>query len=343
MALAVDLPQAGEPPAFLSAHSNVLDAALRRLAPPPRSRAGAMCATHMGWRGATGGNGCGKLLRANLVLWAAEAAGGRPDDALDLAVAVEWVHNFTLVHDDIQDGDRTRRGRPALWTVVGQPQAINAGDAMHAHAQRLLTRPGPRPARRLRAAAALSRAVTEVIEGQCLDLALEGRPPGGTAVALRVARAKTGALFGGAMEAGALLGGAGTATAAALRRAGRDLGAAFQVRDDWLGTWGDPALTGKSQTADLDRRKQTYCVAAAWDAASPAQRRELRGLMARPGPEGTPRLRGLLDELGAGHRTAVAARALGEGALQAVEGVQLAPWRRAELADLAAYATARNR
>ncbi|HET9051971.1 MAG TPA: polyprenyl synthetase family protein [Candidatus Dormibacteraeota bacterium] len=319
---------------------------LRRSAPRAGSRVGAMAAYHMGWADAEGRPceaGSGKMLRASLALWAAGAAGGDARDALPAAVAVEWIHNFTLVHDDIQDGDRERRHRATLWTVVGQAQAINAGDALHSVAHGLLTRPGPRPARRLRAAHALDRAVIEVIDGQCLDIALEGRPPARPAVSLRLARTKTGALFGGALEAGALLGGARAADAARLRRAGRDVGAAFQVRDDWLGTWGDPSVTGKSSNADLDRRKQTYGLAVAWSRVSPAGRREMRRLIREPGPAGTPRLREILDAAGAGPRTAAAAADLAEAAVRGLDGVRLEAAHRAELERLAAYAARRDR
>ena len=180
MALALELQDRNEPPTFLRRHATLVRDELRRSAPPATSRIGAMAAYHMGWADEDGrpcDAGSGKMLRASLALWAATAAGGAAHDALHAAVAVEWIHNFTLVHDDIQDGDRERRHRATLWTVVGEAQAINAGDALHGIAHGLLTRPGPHPARRLRAAQALHRAVLDVIEGQCLDLALEGRPP----------------------------------------------------------------------------------------------------------------------------------------------------------------------
>jgi geranylgeranyl diphosphate synthase type I len=346
MALATQVEELDDPPLFLRRHAVLVRDALRNSAPPRTTRAGAMAAYHMGWADASGAPcdaDSGKLLRAALTLWGASAAGGAPADALHAAIAVEWIHNFTLVHDDIQDGDHERRHRATLWTLVGQPQAINAGDALHSLALTLLTRPGPHPARRLRAAHAVSRAVSAVIDGQCLDLDLEGRPAAGTGVALRLARAKTGALIGGSLQAGAILGGGAAGFSERLRRVGRELGAAFQVRDDWLGTWGDPAVTGKSSHADLERRKSTFAIAAAWTAASPGQRRELRELMASPGSAGTPRLRRLLDELDAGPRTADGACRLAEAALRHLEHVALDTRHRDELEQLAAYVAHRRR
>src|SRR5262249_6067784 len=155
-------------------------------------------------------------------------AGGAADLALPMASAAEWAHNCTLVHDDIQDGDRERRRREAVWSVWGVSSGLNAGDALHALAFEVLLRPGPASGRPLRAARALAAAVREVIEGQCMDLALEGRLGANPGAYLRMARAKTGALLGACLEGGALIGGASAAVGIRLRRAGQLLGLAFQ-------------------------------------------------------------------------------------------------------------------
>ena len=171
-----------------------LDDALRSSAPHHKTRLGAMSSYHLGWtdeHGQPRNDGGGKHLRGCLALWAADQAGGRISDAAAVAAAVEWIHNFTLVHDDIQDGDHERRHRPTVWVVWGSAQAINAGDGMHAAAHRAVLAGRGRPSVRLRAAAALNRGVLAVIEGQCLDLDLEGRIDTPTATYLRLARAKT--------------------------------------------------------------------------------------------------------------------------------------------------------
>lgn len=278
-------PPAGQIPVPLQRQLPPLAAALRSTALSPTTRVGAMSSYHLGWThedGSACGGGGGKFLRGCLALWAAERCGGRPDDALPVAAAVEWVHNFTLVHDDIQDGDRERRHRPTVWAVWGSAQAINAGDGMHAMAYRTLFAGRARPAARLRAATAVNDAILAVIEGQCLDLALEGQVDTTVATYLRLARAKTGALIGAAMEAGALMGGADTRRARLLRRAGLELGVAFQIRDDWLGTWGDSAVTGKGCGGDLERRKLTYPVVLGQSRMSGSKRREFRRLYSRP-------------------------------------------------------------
>lgn len=281
--------------------------ALRRSALPATTRIGLMSSYHVGWTDQTGRRteaSSGKFVRGCLALWAAECCGADPRAALPVATAVEWIHNFTLVHDDIQDGDRERRHRPTVWAVWGEAQAINAGDGMHALAYQALLEGNSRPRLRLRAAASLNRAILAVIEGQCLDLALEGRTDTTVATYTRLARAKTGALIGAALEAGALMVGAPGRRAMLLRRAGIELGMAFQVRDDWLGTWGDSALTGKAR-GDLGRRKLTYPVIIGHAHLRGAARREFRRLYAQPqGDE--QRILELLDEAGTSARVSEA-------------------------------------
>lgn len=275
--------------------------ALRRTALPTTSRVGVMAAYHLGWvdsEGQARSDAGGKFLRGTLALWAADACDGDAADALGVATAVEWLHNFTLVHDDIQDGDRERRHRPTVWAVWGEAQAINAGDAMHAVAYRAILGGTGRPRALLRAAAAVNDAVLEVIEGQCQDLDLEGRIDASVPTYLRMARAKTGALIGGALAAGALAAGASTRRAGLLRRAGSELGLAFQVRDDWLGAWGDSTLTGKACGNDLARRKITYPVVVSRERLRGAARSELRRLYARPDSD-EQRILDLLDDAGA--------------------------------------------
>lgn len=279
---------AGSLPETLSRRLPALLQAMRLQRLPETSRLGRMTAYHLGWCDAQGrpdGAPTGKLLRGSLCLWAAESCGLDAATALPLATAVEWIHNFTLVHDDIQDGDRQRRHRATVWAVWGAEQAINAGDGLHALAYEVILSGRGRPHRRLRAARALNRGVLTVIEGQCLDLALEGRIDSSAATYLRLAAAKTGALIGAALEAAALLAGISAAAAGRLRRAGIELGVVFQIRDDWLGTWGDSRLTGKAAGADLARRKVTYPVVVAHERLRGAARAELRRCYANPGPD----------------------------------------------------------
>jgi geranylgeranyl diphosphate synthase type I len=213
----------------------------------------------------------GKGLRQALAVLGAEAAGAPRDAGVTAAVAVELVHTFSLLHDDVMDGDRTRRGRPTAWKAYGTGPAVLAGDALFALAvETLAATPGtdiPSAVRHL------STALNDLVRGQADDLLFETRPwTGPRAVRPDEYRAmaehKTGALLGCAAALGAVLAGAPRTTVAALDRAGRHLGVAFQVVDDLLGIWGDPAVTGKPVHADLLRGKKTFPVLAALGTAA---------------------------------------------------------------------------
>ncbi|GDY79119.1 hypothetical protein SAV31267_086040 [Streptomyces avermitilis] len=181
------------------------------------------------------------------------------------------MHTFSLLHDDIMDGDAMRRGRPALWKAYGTGPAVLAGDALFALAvQTLTTASAPGAAHRL------SAALGDLVRGQADDLLFAHRPwtgPEAVSVAEYEAMAehKTGSLLGCALALGAHLAGAPEETAAVLDRTGRHLGVAFQIVDDLLGIWGDPAVTGKPVHGDLRQGKKTFPVLAAL-ATPPAPR-----------------------------------------------------------------------
>lgn len=220
-----------------------------------------IAAYHFGWEQADGspaGGGSGKAIRPALVLAAAQALGGSAEQAVRAAAAVELVHNFTLLHDDVIDGDRTRRHRPTAWTVFGSADAILTGDALHALALRLLVG-DPHPAAAT-AAARLADCVVELCEGQHADCAFEKRSRVGLEECLAMAESKTGALLGCACALGALCAGADPGTADALDAFGRRTGLAFQLIDDLIGIWGDPETTGKPVGADLAARKKSLPV-----------------------------------------------------------------------------------
>lgn len=271
---------------------------------------GKMVAYHMGWADEAGRPHhvkTGKLVRPSLCLWACAALGEEIGQALPAAAAIEWFHNFTLVHDDIQDGDHKRHGRETVWSLWGVPQAINAGDAMQALAFLSIAREGAHPDRAVRAIAAIASAGLTVIEGQSLDLELEGQVDTTLRAYLRMVAAKTGALLGASTEAGALLAGAGDCAASLFRHAGRLLGTAFQIRDDWLGMYGDPAVTGKSSSGDASRYKMTFPVVAGLRAMSTLQKRRLREIFRARNEDPEPKLRALLDEVHCDELTRAAA------------------------------------
>ena len=343
----LDLAIAAEPeppPAVLTRHRDSIERALRRAALPADSHLGRMADYHMGWSDADGHRTdapAGKRMRPALVLWACEALGGDPELALPAAVAIELVHNFTLIHDDIQDGDRQRRHRDTVWAIWGAAQGINAGDGIFALALRTLLVPGTDADRRMRAAYTLTAAVVEVVEGQCQDLALEGSPAASTDAYLRMATAKTGALLGASLAAGALLAGATDECARRFDAAGRLLGLAFQVRDDWLGSWGDSELTGKARDSDLKRRKLTYPIVAAYEIATEDQRRELRRIFRDRDAASDERLRALLNHCGGASLTADAPLVLARDAVAAIDPGDVSRHSLQEFAEVAVHVAER--
>ncbi|MGX1272292.1 family 2 encapsulin nanocompartment cargo protein polyprenyl transferase [Streptomyces phaeoluteigriseus] len=245
---------------------------------------------HFGWEHADGtpaaGN-AGKAIRPALVLAAATALGGPAarTAALPAAAAVELIHNFTLLHDDVMDRDTTRRHRATVWTVFGDADAILAGDALQALALGMLAA-DPHPASSA-AAARLAACVVELCAGQQSDTAMEKRGPAEVTLdeVLAMAEAKTGALLGCACAVGALYAGAPEEDVEALDAFGRQAGLAFQLIDDVIGIWGDPRHTGKPAGADLVARKKSLPVVAALGSGTPAAT-ELAELYALPHEQG---------------------------------------------------------
>ncbi len=218
---------------------------------------------HMGWVDESfqpGAFGTGKRIRPLLCLMACEAVGGDPALALPAAAAVEILHNFSLIHDDIEDGDETRRHRPTLWTIYGVPQAINVGDGMFTLAFASLLRSKQAGVADDRVVAALGRftaCCAALTEGQHLDMWFETQSHVQVADYLRMIEGKTASLVATSLSLGALIGGATPVADDALYGFGHHLGLAFQIQDDILGIWGDPGVTGKAAGNDILRRKKS--------------------------------------------------------------------------------------
>lgn len=264
-------PEQDEADALLARTRLLVDPALRAAVDSLPESMRRVAAYHLGWQHADGSpsrHDGGKAIRPALVLAACEALGGRAERAVRAAAAVELVHNFTLLHDDVMDRDTTRRHRPAAWSVFGVADAILAGDAMEALALRLLA-DDPTPGAR-RAAHRLAACVIELCDGQQADCAFERREDVLLDECLAMAEAKTGALLGCACALGAVAADAPEAVAGALDAFGRQVGLAFQLIDDLIGIWGDPAVTGKPVGADLTARKKSLPVVAALRSGSPA-------------------------------------------------------------------------
>jgi len=200
----------------------------------------------------------GKLLRPQLSLLACRAAGGDALQALPLAAGIQLIHDFSLIHDDIEDNSDTRRGRPTVWTIWGLAQGINAGDGMFVVAHMALHRMNEAgvPAEvALEVLRRFDQTILTICEGQYLDLSFEGNLAISESDYLTMISRKTAALVAAATGLGAIVGGADATTAKALFDFGQNLGLAFQIQDDVLGIWGDPTMTGKPPAADLYRRK----------------------------------------------------------------------------------------
>jgi len=219
-----------------------------------------MLTYHMGWTGeGMGREATGKRIRPLIVLLATASAGTDWKTSLPAAAAVELVHNFSLVHDDVQDNSEKRRGRPTVWTKWGVPMAINVGDALFVISnQAIMDLIKTHPASTVvRAATILHGTCLDLTRGQFLDMSYEERNDLGIEDYWPMVGGKTSALLSACTQIGALLGNAGEAEQESYRQFGYHLGLAFQVQDDILGIWGDEAVTGKSAASDLVEGKNS--------------------------------------------------------------------------------------
>ncbi|MHC1740959.1 MAG: polyprenyl synthetase family protein [Anaerolineaceae bacterium] len=202
----------------------------------------------------------GKRIRPVLVSLANYAFGGNWHSSLPAAASLELMHNFSLIHDDIQDKSTTRRGKPTVWVKWGEPLAINAGDAFLAASSLALARlhQNFEPEMITKAAKLIHNACLNLTLGQFLDISFESEDAVPLTNYFEMIKGKTCALLTTSLEVGGLLGGANEQQCSILHDCGITFGEAFQIQDDWLGIWGDDALTGKSNQSDLITRKKSF-------------------------------------------------------------------------------------
>ncbi|MDO8490657.1 MAG: polyprenyl synthetase family protein [Dehalococcoidia bacterium] len=305
---------------------------------------------HLGWEDEQGKplpGSAGKALRPTLCLLACEATAGDFRKALPAAAALELVHNFSLIHDDIQDNDRERRHRPTVWVVWGVPQAINAGNAMHLVATLALFRLVDREVRAdkvLRAQRLLEQSCLTMIEGQYLDLSFESRLDIGESDYLQMIEQKTGALMACSLELGAMLGSDDDLVVQSFRDFGRNLGMAFQVKDDFLGIWGDQQETGKPMGSDIRRGKKSFPVVFALDKAQGEARKSLTNVYRNKSIDetGAIAVMDVLDSLDTRAKVQNKAEQYRDEALAALDKMALSPWARRNLEEVAHFSVARG-
>ncbi|MEI8133291.1 MAG: polyprenyl synthetase family protein, partial [Leptolinea sp.] len=217
-----------------------------------------MMAYHLGWEGEGAGEKArGKRIRPILALIATAAIEGEWEKAISAAAAVELIHNFSLIHDDIEDQSDFRHGRKTVWSIWGKPQAINTGDCMFTLAFQAVVQSATKPENVILAMDLLQETCVLLTKGQFLDMSYEPKDDLPLDAYMHMVGGKTAALLACSAAIGAIITGAAPEAIKALREFGWNLGLAFQMQDDWLGIWGDSALTGKSAESDLMSGKKS--------------------------------------------------------------------------------------
>lgn len=282
----------------------------------------------------------GKYVRASLALLSASAADADESVGLVGALAIQCVHNFSLIHDDIIDGDVERRHEPTVWKKYGVGPALIAGDALSTLAFQLLLEDPTRE--RVRAARHLADATQAMIVGQADDIASEHRPSLTVEECVRMEAGKTGALLACAASIGAVLAGADDDVVDALARYGDHLGLSFQAIDDLLGVWGEPSVTGKPAGNDLRLRKKTLPISIAnakgFDVFADGIGSEDTELTDAEVHDAMV----LLEECGARYETLEFAQAELDAALSALERANIVSSARLDLAIIARYVVERD-
>ncbi|HVC79437.1 MAG TPA: polyprenyl synthetase family protein [Chloroflexota bacterium] len=289
----------------------------------------------------------GKSLRPALCLLVAEALGADLKECAAFAAGIELLHNFTLVHDDIQDRSPTRRGRPAVWTLWGEAQAINVGDSLYSLAHQAWLR-SPLAERDPAACLAILRALEDttlgLCEGQHLDISGEGSLELSSDLYLTMIGRKTAGLMGAAAWVGARCAGDDPGRLHQARTFGYEMGLAFQIRDDLLGIWGEEWVTGKSASSDISSRKMTLPVVLALEYGTAQQRAALRARYGGPPADSDDEqvIRALLASAGADSRTTDQEAAHWEAGLRALAALEVSPEWTARLEAFAGGFVARS-
>ena len=289
----------------------------------------------------------GKALRPTLCLFACNALADDYSQAMPAAAAVELIHNFSLIHDDIQDQDVERRHQPTVWHLWGIPKALWSGNDMQCTGDlSLLDVAGQNvsPATVLQVSQILTESYLEMIQGQCLDLDFESRTDIKADEYLYMIACKTGALIRCALEIGARLATDDPAAVKAFSEFGDHLGQVFQIRDDYLGIWGDQATLGKATDSDIRRRKKSYPVVFALERASGRAMEDLLRIYGQEELEedDVQRVLAVLDEVGSQENSQRLTEAAAVRALEALKPVALPQWAQTDAEELVDFLARRE-
>ncbi|MEA1872231.1 MAG: polyprenyl synthetase family protein [Chloroflexota bacterium] len=304
---------------------------------------------HMGWQDEHG-HSCsresGKFIRSTLCLLSCQAVGGDMSQVLPAAAAVELIHNFSLIHDDIEDASDERHHRPTVWKLWGQSQAINAGDAMFTLAYLALLKLKDRGIADEKIASStkmLSLACLELCDGQYLDVEYEDRLDTIIEDYLDMAAKKTAALFAVSTSLGAYLGSEDSKLVDFFHLFGKELGIAYQIRDDILGIWGMEESIGKS-VSDISQRKKTLPIVYGLQNSEGEERKRLERLYSQKSIKGEDiaEVTKILDHLGARDYAGNLAEQYYHKALAHLEATGLDTSKQAPLKETACFLLKRD-
>ena len=345
-------PQPVPLPPMIDRYGESIQSALRSQLSQRHSFVYDMLRYYIGWADETGAPvsaTTGKAVRPSLCLFGCEAVGGTVSQALPAAVALEFIHNFSLVHDDIQDEDETRHGRKTIWAVWGKPKALVSGNVLRVVADSALhglTSAGLDASRAITAAQLLTESYLEMIEGQYLDLSFEGRHDISMADYRRMISRKTGALLRCSLNLGAAVGTDDAETVAAFRECGRALGYVFQIRDDVLGVWGQEDVTGKPVGSDIRRKKNSYPVVCAMENAGPSDSSQLSRIYEKDNDLAETDVASVLevmDRIGVQDHAGAEISEWADIAMKSIAPIELSPSARQEIEEFTHFLMVRDR
>ena len=344
-----------QPPGTLFHYGSNIQSALGAILPNESLRLSGPFRYHLGWADRQGRfldapQDPGKAVRPALCLFACQALGGSWERAMPAALALELIHNFSLIHDDMQDGDEMRRHKPTVWYVWGSPKALSVGNAMHSAAYQTalaLVERGVSNAKALRCSRLLGENSLSMIKGQVQDLQFEDSLNISIEAYLGMIKLKTGALITCALQMGALLATENNEHVNAFTQYGRSLGRMFQIRDDVLGIWGDEKTTGKagrSSDNDIRRKKKSYPIVLALQNADKPDRQRLESIYSKQtlDQQDVDQVLAILESVRSQETAQMMINKEASQAMEALTPVPLSDWAREEAQSLVNFLVSRD-